>query len=62
MERIRSWLTGATLAAAGIRLALAVAASLAAGGEPLVALCAALAAEWGAADALPPLVGKPFAS
>lgn len=50
MQRIRSWLTGATLAAAGVRLLLAVTASIAAAGDPLVALCAALAAEVGYLD------------
>lgn len=49
MERIKSWLTGATLAAAGLRLALAVGAAMAASADPLVALCAALAAELGVA-------------
>lgn len=52
MERLKSWLTGATLAAAGLRLGLAVMAAVAAGGEPLVALCAALAAEVGAHQSL----------
>lgn len=55
MGKVRQWLTGATYAALAVRLATAVAASLLAGGEPLVALCAALAAELGAADGvLPP--------
>lgn len=54
MGRLKSWLTGATYAALALRLAIAVAAALAAGGEPLVALLAALGAEAGAADGLPP--------
>lgn len=51
-RKVQTWLTGATLAAAGLRLLLAVAASVAAGGEPLVALCAGLAAEVGAYQSL----------
>lgn len=47
MQRIRKWLTGATLAAVGVRLALTLGAALAAGGDPVVALCAALAGEAG---------------
>lgn len=47
MKRIKIWLTGATLAAAALRTAIAVAAALAANGDPVVALCAALAAEVG---------------
>lgn len=47
MKRIKTWLTGATLAAAALRTAIAVAAALAANGDPVVALCAALAAEVG---------------
>lgn len=52
MGRLKEWLTGATYAAVALRVGLAVAAALAAGGEPLVAMCAALAAELGAVDAL----------
>ena len=52
MERVRSWLLGATYAALAVRVGLAVAAALAAGGEPLVAMCAALAAEFGSLDGL----------
>lgn len=47
MKRIKQWLTGATLAAMAVRLGLSVAAALAANGDPVVALCAALAAEHG---------------
>lgn len=54
MERLKEWLTGATYAAVALRVGLAVAAALAAGGEPLVAMCAAVAAELGAVDALAP--------
>lgn len=54
MNRIRKWLTGATLAAAALRLGLAVTAALAANGDPWVALCAALAAESGLLADAPP--------
>ena len=55
MEKVRSWLTGATYAALAARVAVAVLAAVMAGGEPLVGLCAALAAELGALDGvLPP--------
>lgn len=55
MEKVKKWLTGASLAAVVLRLALAVTASLTAGGDPLVALCAALAAESGLLGPAPQL-------
>ena len=44
------WHTVATLAVVVLRLALPVAAAIAAGGDPLVALLAALGVEAGLAD------------
>jgi len=49
MGKIKSWLTGATLAAAVLRVGLAVTAAILADASPLVALCAAAAAELGLA-------------
>lgn len=45
MGKVKKWLVGATIGAAALRLGLTVAAALAAGGDPVVALCAALASE-----------------
>lgn len=50
MKKVSKWLMGANVLALTVRVALIVAASLAAGGDPLVALLAAL----GADQALPP--------
>lgn len=47
MRKVRTWLTGASLLALAVRIALPVVAALSAGGDPLVALLAALGTEAG---------------
>lgn len=45
MRKLNKWLMGANVLALGVRVVLIVAAALAAGGDPLVALLAALGTE-----------------
>lgn len=47
MQRLKKWLTEPTIAAVVLRLAIVLAAALAAGADPVVALCAGLAGEAG---------------